>query len=129
MELVQGVELRGLIGAPELLENEEKIRKISAELVCALVHIHSKGILHRDLNPGNILLTEMGLKLVDFGLAIQLSKDGRTYTVAGTPEYMAPEIFTEQGHNYEVDWWALGILLYEMIHGYTPWIRKQGPNL
>lgn len=66
-----------------------------------------------------MLITENGyIKLADFGFA-KIVKE-RTYTICGTPDYIAPEILLSKGHNYAADWWSLGILLYELIVGYTP---------
>ena len=79
-------------------------------------YLHDKNIIYRDLKPENILIDEDGyLKLTDFGFAKVC--ETRTYTLCGTPEYLAPEIIMGHGHNHGVDWWALGILLYEMISG------------
>ena len=82
-------------------------------------YLHSKNIVYRDLKPENILLKEDGyLKLTDFGFAKYV--EGRTYTLCGTPEYLAPEILLNKGHGKPVDWWCLGILLYEMLAGKSP---------
>ena len=82
-------------------------------------YLHSKNIIYRDLKPENLLIAHDGyLKLTDFGFAKVV--DGRTYTLCGTPEYLAPEILLNKGHGKPVDWWTLGILTYEMIAGIDP---------
>jgi protein kinase A len=82
-------------------------------------YLHSKDIIYRDLKPENILIDNDGyLKLTDFGFAKYC--EARTYTVCGTPEYIAPEILLNKGHSKPVDWWCLGILTYEMIAGNDP---------
>jgi protein kinase X len=73
-------------------------------------------IVYRDLKPENLLVNNDGyLKLTDFGFAKVVLN--RTYTLCGTPEYIAPEILLNKGHGKPVDWWALGILIFEMNHG------------
>ena len=80
--------------------------------------------MYRDLKPENILLDELGhIKLTDFGLSKimnNIEKD-KTFTVCGTPVYVAPEVLTGQGYNKLVDWWSLGVLLYEFLAGYSPY--------
>jgi protein kinase A len=84
-----------------------------------LFRLYIGKLLIRDLKPENILIEGNGyLKLTDFGFA-KIIKD-RTYTLCGTPEYLAPEILLNKGHGKPVDWWTLGILLYEMIAGIDP---------
>ncbi|PGH12314.1 AGC/PKA protein kinase [Helicocarpus griseus UAMH5409] len=93
----------------------------AAEIVLILEFLHDvEGVAYRDLKPENILLDADGhLKLVDFGFAKQLwSRE--TYTLCGTPEYLAPEVIRNSGHGLAVDWWALGVLIYEFIVGQPP---------
>ena len=79
-------------------------------------YLHAVGVAYRDLKPENLLIGADGhLKITDFGFAKKI-KD-KTFTLCGTPEYLAPEIIMSCGHNHGVDWWALGILLFEMLAG------------
>ncbi len=82
-------------------------------------HMHSFNVIYRDLKPENLLIDTQGyLKLTDFGFAKII--EGRTYTLCGTPEYLAPEILTNKGHGKGVDWWTVGVIIYEMIAGIDP---------
>ena len=95
-------------------------RTDTACILQGLDAMHSRNIVYRDLKPENVMLDEGGYcKIVDFGLA---KKTRRTYTVCGTPEYMAPEVVLSRGHDAGVDHWALGCMMYEMIAGYTPFV-------
>mmetsp|Transcript_466 Transcript_466/g.791 ORF Transcript_466/g.791 Transcript_466/m.791 type:complete len:782 (+) Transcript_466:69-2414(+) len=99
-------------------------RFYAAELLLALAHLHSKGIIYRDLKPENVLLDAEGhVKLGDFGLAkaeIRHPFKGAT-SMCGTPEYMAPEILQGLGHGFCADYWGLGMITYEMMTGLPPW--------
>ncbi|XP_029014302.1 microtubule-associated serine/threonine-protein kinase 1-like isoform X2 [Betta splendens] len=115
----------------------EMARLYFAETVLALEYLHNYGIVHRDLKPDNLLITSMGhIKLTDFGLSKMglmslttnlyeghIEKDTREFLdkqVCGTPEYIAPEVILRQGYGKPVDWWAMGIILYEFLVGCVP---------
>lgn len=103
----------------------ETARFYAAEIVLIFSYLHdTHGIAYRDLKPENLLLSPTGhIKLVDFGFAKQVGLR-ETYTLCGTPEYLAPEIIHNTGHGTAVDWWALGILIYEFLVGEPPfWDR------
>ena len=119
MELVRGGELKKIMKRPI---TEEHARFYVMQIVLALGFLHSKMVAHRDLKPENVLIDADGyIKLTDFGLAKIIEPEAQTNSYCGTLEYMAPEILKDQGHSFQVDWWALGILTYEMIVGFTPY--------
>jgi serum/glucocorticoid-regulated kinase 2 len=106
--------------------DEEKVRFYSSQIGLSLEHLHSYGYVYRDLKPENILMDDVGyLKLADFGMAKHLKeKDEKTMSFCGTPEYLAPEIITGEGHNRSADWWSFGILIYEMLCGIPPFYNE-----
>ncbi|XP_039175671.1 microtubule-associated serine/threonine-protein kinase 2 isoform X4 [Crotalus tigris] len=136
MEYVEGGDCATLlknIGALPV----DMARMYFAETVLALEYLHNYGIVHRDLKPDNLLITSMGhVKLTDFGLSKiglmslttnlyegHIEKDAREFLdkqVCGTPEYIAPEVILRQGYGKPVDWWAMGIILYEFLVGCVP---------
>lgn len=96
-------------------------RFYAAGVVLAFEYMHSRGIIYRDLKPENLLLSDSGyIKVTDFGFAKKLQNGSRTWTLCGTPDYLAPEVIAQQGHGKAVDWWTLGILIYEMLASVPP---------
>ncbi|XP_020511489.2 microtubule-associated serine/threonine-protein kinase 3 isoform X2 [Labrus bergylta] len=136
MEYVEGGDCANLLKNMGPLP-VEMTRLYFAETVLALEYLHNYGIVHRDLKPDNLLITSMGhIKLTDFGLSKiglmnmttnlyegHMEKDTREFIdkqVCGTPEYIAPEVILRQGYGKPVDWWAMGIILYEFLVGCVP---------
>jgi ribosomal protein S6 kinase beta len=109
--------------------SEDLARLYTAEIVLAVAHLHGLGFVHRDLKPENVLLDAAGhVKVTDFGLAkagLAHDEGGRAAnSFIGTVEYMAPEVVAGRGHGKAVDWWSVGILLYEMLCGVPPFRAK-----
>ena len=99
----------------------DDIRLYIAEIVLALDHIHKNHIIYRDLKAENVLLSKDGhVKLTDFGLAKEVQGGSGARTFCGTAEYLAPEIIEGKEYGFKVDWWALGVLFYQMLFGDVP---------
>jgi len=104
--------------------NENETQFYSACVVEAFDYMHSMDIIYRDLKPENLVMDTDGyLKVTDFGFAKVVPK--KTYTLCGTPDYLAPEIVTGQGHGKGVDWWCLGVLIYELLSSFPPFFDDE----
>ncbi|GCE97045.1 camp-dependent protein kinase catalytic subunit [Zygosaccharomyces mellis] len=118
MDYIEGGELFSLLRKSQRFPNP--VAKFYAAEVClALEYLHANNIIYRDLKPENILLDRNGhIKITDFGFAKYVPDV--TYTLCGTPDYIAPEVISTKPYNKSVDWWSFGIYIYEMLAGYTP---------
>ncbi|KAF1808530.1 Pkinase-domain-containing protein [Eremomyces bilateralis CBS 781.70] len=118
MDFVEGGELFSLLRKSQRFPNPVA-KFYAAEVTLALDYLHSMNIIYRDLKPENLLLDRHGhLKITDFGFAKEVPDI--TWTLCGTPDYLAPEVVASKGYNKSVDWWSLGILIFEMLCGFTP---------
>jgi serine/threonine kinase 38 len=153
MEYMPGGDLMTLFVQKEILP-ESHAKFYIAQLVLAIDNIHQNGFIHRDIKPDNVLITKEGhIKLADFGLCSDYNikkehqktlsrlslKSGdssfknrkkghrrreKLFSTVGTPDYIAPEVFLQQGYDRTVDWWSLGVILYEMLIGYPPFFSN-----
>jgi serum/glucocorticoid-regulated kinase 2 len=124
MRFVRGGELFSHLRKKNRFE-EDLARFYSCQVCHAIGYLHEQKIIYRDLKPENILMDEAGyLALTDFGLAKILEDGQQANTFCGTPDYLAPEILNDAGHSFPVDWWAIGILTYEMIVGCPPFFTQ-----
>lgn len=118
LEYVNGGELFSHLRKEGRLPNDHA-QFYAGQIILAFQYLHSIHIVYRDLKPENLLLDCDGhIKITDFGFAKVV--EDRTWTLCGTPEYLAPEIIQSKGHGKPVDWWALGVLMFEMLAGYPP---------
>ncbi|XP_071055896.1 RAC serine/threonine-protein kinase-like [Onthophagus taurus] len=125
MEYVNGGELFFHLSR-ERIFSEDRTRFYGAEIISALGYLHSIGIIYRDLKLENLLLDKDGhIKIADFGLCKEDITYGRTTkTFCGTPEYLAPEVIEDNDYGRAVDWWGIGVVMYEMMCGRLPFYNR-----
>lgn len=105
---------------------EDYVKIYIAEIYCALKYLHEKNIIYRDLKPENIILDKNGhIKLIDFGLAKgNITENHLTSSICGTNEYIPPEVISGSKYSYNFDWWGLGVIMYELLYGYPPFVDQ-----
>ncbi|KAF9987514.1 hypothetical protein BGZ75_000507 [Mortierella antarctica] len=109
---------------------EEVVRFYVAELALALDALHSRHIIHRDLKPDNVLLDEYGhAHLTDFNIAVYYNRSKPLLSIAGSMAYMAPEVLLRKGYFESVDWWSLGVVMFELLFGKRPFKGKSNELL
>jgi serine/threonine protein kinase len=127
MDYIEGGELAHYLER-EGSFNEDTTRFYAAEILLGIKYLHTRGVLYRDLKTQNVLLDSEGHAiLIDFGLSKVLG-DSKTDSVCGTPSYLSPEVWLKKDYSLEIDWWAFGILVYEMLTGDPPFEFCQGED-
>ena len=125
MEYIAGGNIYALVPKTSLRSvTTQQIASIMKDVISAVYFLHHMNpkIVHRDIKPENVLLDKGNVaKLTDFGWSNYMQGDNKRTTVCGTPVYLAPEIINNQGHDEHVDIWCIGVLLFELMAGYSPW--------
>jgi len=125
MEYVNGGELFFHLSRDRQF-SEDRTKFYGAEIICAIEYLHKRGIIYRDLKLENLLLDKDGhIKIADFGLCKEDIQWGKTTkTFCGTPEYLAPEVLEDNDYGRAVDWWGVGVVMYEMMVGRLPFYNR-----
>ena len=133
MEYIEGHTLQKYMDVPlvfKTIRNVQKVTFITATLCIVLNYLQRKRIIHRDLKPGNLMLDHNGyVRVIDFGVAKDLTDKDSTSTFIGTVHYMAPEILKGKNYSFSVDIWAIGVIIYELFYGQLPYgIEMKNPQ-
>jgi serine/threonine protein kinase len=130
MDFVPGGQLQERLAA-EICFPEDRVRLYAAELVLGIEYLHNLGVIHRDLKPENVLIDANGhLRISDFGLVKQTGPGSdRTRSFCGTPAYIAPEMIQGQAYNASLDWWSLGVIVFQMLFGIVPFDHRNVNHL
>eukprot|EP00834_Sanchytrium_tribonematis_P001011 NODE_21_length_42443_cov_0.822808.p22 type:complete len:243 gc:universal NODE_21_length_42443_cov_0.822808:15076-14348(-) len=129
LDLMLGGDIRFHIDRQGSLK-EDVVQFYTAEIALALNYLHSHNVVHRDIKPDNVLLDEKGhAHLTDFNIAVYLKPNKLLTSIAGSMAYMAPEILAKQGYGSSVDYWSLGVMLYEFLFGKRPFRGKTNDAL
>ena len=120
MQIVQGGELKQLLDEKKMFP-ENIVKFYAVQLIDAVMDLHKRNLVHRDLKLENVLINQHGyLVIIDFGVSKKLEDNLKTGTMCGTLGNMAPELFSGGKYDKSIDWWAIGIMLYELLYGNNP---------
>jgi len=133
LEIMKGGELFEQVLEKETL-TEDEVHRLMIPVFDALIYCHSKGIIHRDIKPDNLLLSSKDLKTAvvkvsDFGLARTFGTDDLATTQAGTPSYIAPEIIMKKPYDHRCDYWSLAVTLFVLLSGMPPFFHEDVSSL
>jgi serine/threonine protein kinase len=125
MPFVEGRDLKEALKKSNCVLPESEVRFIVAQLILALSYLHQKGIVYQDLKPANVFMCPDGyLRLGDFGATRYSYQTKNAKSYIGTLQYVAPEVFFNKSYTKMVDWWALGVMMYQMLYGDLPFSGK-----
>mmetsp|Transcript_26109 Transcript_26109/g.22969 ORF Transcript_26109/g.22969 Transcript_26109/m.22969 type:complete len:164 (+) Transcript_26109:225-716(+) len=120
-EFIRGLDLFDVIRELGLLSRYDSQFYVGS-IILGIEYLHSRNIIYRDMKPENVMVDDKGFaKVIDMGTCKILKKSGhRTFTIIGTPTYMAPEVLSGKGYTFSADFWSIGVCLYEFVCGYLP---------